>query len=346
MHAGNHAALFAVHISDGVLALSWLAGGFVLAGLAVLFALWRLRDEEIPRIAFLTAAFFVASSIHIKVGPTSWHLLLNGLVGVLLGRRAGLAIVLGLALQYFLLMHGGFATLGVNTCIMLLPALLAAALFQSLRSARWLARPWFRAALIGTSSLVWTLSVVYSVTLLISNSLRTVRLPDLEPANAATFNPLTMTLAVLLAAGIGWFAHRRRLGPDFALGLVIGELSVLATIALNCIVLLFGGEANWTLTALVLLVVHLPIAALEGIILGFLVSFLARVQPGLLGWRATLVQSAEESAGRTTHAVPLAAAVCAGPVANGQPSERTCAAGEASGVAGQQGTDHRVLSRE
>src|ERR1700736_6473812 len=105
MHAGHHAALFAVHISDGVLALSWLAGGLILAGLGVALALWRMRDEEIPRIALLTAAFFVASSIHIKVGPTSWHLLFNGLVGVLLGRRAGLAIVLGLALQYFLLMH-------------------------------------------------------------------------------------------------------------------------------------------------------------------------------------------------------------------------------------------------
>jgi cobalt/nickel transport system permease protein len=343
MHAGHHAALFAVHISDGVLTLSWLAGGFVLAGLGVALALWRMRDEEIPRIALLTAAFFVASSIHIKVGPTSWHLLFNGLVGVLLGRRAGLAIVLGLALQYFLLMHGGFATLGVNTCIMLLPALLAAVLFQGLRSAPWLARPWFRAVLIGASTLAWTLSGVYSVTLLISNSLRTVRLPDLEPANAVTFHPLTLTLAVVFAAGMAWLAGRRRLGPDFALGLLIGELSVLATIALNCIVLLFGGEANWTSTALVLLVVHLPIAVLEGIIVGFLVSFLARVQPGLLGWPAS---PTGEMPGRTTRAVPLATAVCAESAANGQLGERACAAGEASGVAGEQGASHRLLSRE
>src|SRR5262249_35671328 len=117
MHPG-HLSLFAVHISDGVLQASWLAGGFFLAALGLVLALWRLRDEDIPRIALLTAAFFVASSIHIRVGPTSWHLLLNGLVGVMLGRRAGLAIALGLALQYFLLMHGGLATLGVNTCVM------------------------------------------------------------------------------------------------------------------------------------------------------------------------------------------------------------------------------------
>src|SRR5262245_53758005 len=103
--------LFAVHISDGVLQTSWLAGGFVVAGFFVLLAAWHIRDEEIPRIALLTAALFVASSVHIKVGPSSWHLLFNGLVGVILGRRAGLAIPIGLALQYFLLMHGGFYTL-------------------------------------------------------------------------------------------------------------------------------------------------------------------------------------------------------------------------------------------
>ena len=107
--------LFAVHISDGVLQTTWLAGGFVVAVCLAVVGCWRVRDEEIPRIALLTAAFFVASSIHIRIGVTSWHLLLNGLVGVMLGRRAALAIPVGLTLQYFLLMHGGFYTIGVNT---------------------------------------------------------------------------------------------------------------------------------------------------------------------------------------------------------------------------------------
>src|SRR5580704_930047 len=113
--------LFAVHISDGILQSTWLVGGFLVAGLFAVVGSWRIRDEEIPRIALLTAAFFVASSIHIRVGPTSCHLLFNGLVGVLLGRRAALAIPIGLAMQYFLRTHGGFYTLGINTCILLLP---------------------------------------------------------------------------------------------------------------------------------------------------------------------------------------------------------------------------------
>src|ERR1700735_287380 len=103
------APLWAVHIADNVLSEPWWLGGFGVAASLVYLGAWRLRDEEISRIALLTAAFFVASSIHIKVPPTSAHLLLNGLVGVLLGRRAGLAIVLGVAMQAVLLGHGGYS---------------------------------------------------------------------------------------------------------------------------------------------------------------------------------------------------------------------------------------------
>jgi cobalt/nickel transport system permease protein len=127
--------LFAVHLSDITLTTAWLVSGFV--GLAVLlvFAAWKVREDEIPRIGVLTAAFFVASSIHIKLAvlPTSVHLILNGLVGVVLGRRAPLAITIGLALQYFLLQHGGLTTLGLNACIVGVPALAVSALYPLLR---------------------------------------------------------------------------------------------------------------------------------------------------------------------------------------------------------------------
>ncbi|MBP3955876.1 cobalt transporter CbiM [Gemmata sp. G18] len=133
-----HVPLFAVHLSDGALATAWLASGF--GGLAVMlvFAMWKVREEEIPRIGVFTAAFFVASSVHIKLGvlPTSVHLILNGLVGVILGRRAPLAIAIGLGLQYLLLQHGGYSTLGINACIVGIPALIAGALYPVLRRLR------------------------------------------------------------------------------------------------------------------------------------------------------------------------------------------------------------------
>src|SRR5437867_8034348 len=105
-------APLAVHISDGVLAWPWWVGGLVLAAGLVVAGARRLADTEIPRLALFTAAFFVASLIHVKVGPTSVHLLLNGLVGVVLGWRAGAAIAVGLFLQAVLVGHGGFSPLG------------------------------------------------------------------------------------------------------------------------------------------------------------------------------------------------------------------------------------------
>jgi len=129
-------SLLAVHISDGVLAPATLAIGFAVAGLLLIPALWRVRDEEVPRIALLTAAFFVSSSIHVRIGPTSAHLILNALVGVVLGRRAPLAIAVGLVLQAVLLGHGGYSTLGVNTTAISLPALGAHAVFPMLAGRR------------------------------------------------------------------------------------------------------------------------------------------------------------------------------------------------------------------
>src|SRR5579871_1324305 len=142
------AGLWAVHISDGVLSGPWVLGGFCGMALLMLAACYRVRDEEIPRIALMTAAFFVASLIHVRVGPSSVHLLLNGLVGVVLGRRAPLAILVGLGLQAVLLGHGGFTTVGVNACVMALPALLAGWLFAGLQRVRWLRHRGARAAVV------------------------------------------------------------------------------------------------------------------------------------------------------------------------------------------------------
>ena len=128
-------SLFAVHLSDGVLTTPWLAGGFAGAAVLLAAALWRLKDDQVPRVGVLTAAFFIGSTIHFKLLFTSVHLILNGLVGVVLGRRAPLAVAVGLLLQYLMLAHGGLLTLGLNTCIIALPAVAAGQLFPLLRRA-------------------------------------------------------------------------------------------------------------------------------------------------------------------------------------------------------------------
>jgi cobalt/nickel transport system permease protein len=276
--------LWAVHIADGVLTWPWLAGGFAVAAVLALRGAWRIRDEEIPRVALLTAAFFVASLVHVRVGPTSAHLLLNGLVGVLLGWRSGLAIPIGLFLQAALIGHGGFTTLGINSCVMTLPALLAGWLFALLQRVPWVRAPWFRALLVAVSAAAWALSLVYGVGLLLAAPLSGLAVTDLALADRLTFHPVTLAAAGLLAVLAAWAERRLENAPEFPLGLLIGEGAVLATALLNSLVLWWGGADDWRFLALVVGIVHIPIAAVEGVILGFAVGFLARVKPQMLDW--------------------------------------------------------------
>jgi len=124
-----------MHIPDGILPAAVCLGGYVTAGAATWFSLRKIGQKEnpkdgIPKASLLTAAFFVASWIHIPVPPTSVHLLLNGLLGVVLGYYAFPAILIGLFFQAVMFQHGGLTTLGVNATIMGMPALLAYYLFR------------------------------------------------------------------------------------------------------------------------------------------------------------------------------------------------------------------------
>jgi len=103
-----------------------------LAGVGtVAFALWGIKTEEISKIALMTAVFFVGSTIHVPVGPTSVHLLLAGFTGLVIGNRTPIAVLTALLLQLFLLHLGGLASLGANVVIQSLPAMLLGALLRS-----------------------------------------------------------------------------------------------------------------------------------------------------------------------------------------------------------------------
>jgi cobalt/nickel transport system permease protein len=277
--------LWAVHIDDGILSAPWAAGGFVLAALLALWGAWGIRDEEIPRVALMGAVFFVASLIPIPVPAAGHtHLLLNGLLGVVLGRRAFLAVPVGLFLQAALFGHGGFTALGVNSCVMGLPALVAWLLFAGLRRLPVVRRPWFRALLVAASSLVLTLSLVYSISLLCSNRLTQIDTLETAWANRITFHPLTLAAALLLAGMAAWAERLLENAPEFPLGLLVGETAVLATICLNSVALIWGAQVDLHTQALVMCVVHLPLAVVEGVVLGFTVGFLVRVKPEMLRW--------------------------------------------------------------
>ena len=122
-----------MHIADGVLPLSVTLTGYALTLAGVGYSLRRLDSANLPKIAVVTSSFFVASLIHLPLGPTSVHLLLPGIVGALLGPAALLSIAIGLFLQSLLFQFGGLTALGANSLMMGLPALLAGFVFQRIR---------------------------------------------------------------------------------------------------------------------------------------------------------------------------------------------------------------------
>ena len=122
-----------MHISDGVLPLSVTIGGYAASAALVAWSARRTHNEELPKLAVMTAAFFVASLIHVPFGPTSVHLIIPGLTGALLGPSAFLSIALGLLLQSLLFQFGGLTALGANALMMGIPALVCGWLFQKFK---------------------------------------------------------------------------------------------------------------------------------------------------------------------------------------------------------------------
>ena len=197
-----------MHISDGVLSFPVCAGGYAAAASIIAVTIRKIKEDDIPRVAVMTSAFFVASLIHVPLGPTSVHLILNGLVGIILGPAAFVSIFVGLVLQAFLFQHGGITTIGVNAIMMGTPALLAYKLFSLKEKFN------FRA---------------------------------------------TEFIFGALAGAMGVF-----------LGTVILALALITT----------GGEFMGVARYAVL--AHLPIMVIEGIITGFIASFLMKVKPEIL----------------------------------------------------------------
>lgn len=118
-----------MHISEGVLSAPILIGGGVLTVLGISIGLKKIDYDRVMEVSILASTFFVASLIHVPLGPGSVHLILNGLLGMVLGWASFPAIFTALLLQAFFFQYGGLVVLGVNTFNMAAPAILCFYLF-------------------------------------------------------------------------------------------------------------------------------------------------------------------------------------------------------------------------
>lgn len=197
-----------MHISEGVLSAPVLLAGAGLTAAGTAIGLKKIDYDQLPAVALLASVFFVGSLIHVPLGPSSVHLILNGICGLLLGWMAFPAILAGLALQAVLFQFGGLTVLGVNTFNVAFPAVLLG----------WACR-----------------SCVHL-------------------DNAA-------------ARAVSVFA--------------LGACSVLLTAACVAVCLTATGTA-FIPAATVVLLAHLPVAAVEGILTVLCVEFLRKVRPEML----------------------------------------------------------------
>lgn len=121
-----------MHIAEGVLNAPTLAATACCAAVGIAIGLRRLTPQTLPVAALFAAVFFLVGTIHIPIGVGSVHLVLNGLIGLLLGWLAFPVIFVALALQALLFSFGGFTSLGANTLVMAAPAVIAGLLLRPL----------------------------------------------------------------------------------------------------------------------------------------------------------------------------------------------------------------------
>jgi len=132
-----------MHISDGVLPTWVIIAGWMLTAILLVVSVAQSKkemrniSEKVPQVAVVTAALFVACMFRIPMPPTSLHLMLAGLAGILLGPLAFVCVFISLLLQAILIQFGGVTVLGVNSLLMGVPALAGWLIFKTLSKTKF-----------------------------------------------------------------------------------------------------------------------------------------------------------------------------------------------------------------
>ena len=154
-----------MHISEGVLSPPVLAAGWTLTAGALAVGLKKTPVEKLPETALVSAVLFLASLVHVPLGPSSIHLTLLGLAGIMLGWSAVPALFIALFLQGLLFQFGGLLSLGVNTTAMGTAALAGSFVFRVIPEKLKLLGSFaggFAAVIVGTVIVVASLALSHS----------------------------------------------------------------------------------------------------------------------------------------------------------------------------------------
>ena len=113
-----------MHISEGILSGGMLAAGWAGSIAGISYGLKKTDTSKIVQTALISSAFFLASLVNVRIGPSSTHLSLLAPMGLILGQAVFPAVFVALLLQAVLFQFGGLVVLGANTFAMATSALL------------------------------------------------------------------------------------------------------------------------------------------------------------------------------------------------------------------------------
>ncbi|MFQ5508129.1 MAG: CbiM family transporter [Leptospirillia bacterium] len=255
-----------MHISDGVLSGPVLAAGWAATGVLATVTMRKMDMEEVPKLAVIAGVFFVASLIRFPIGAASVHLILNGLVGVVLGKRAFPAILLGLILQAILFGHGGVSVIGINAIMLGGGALVAYGFWQFRR----ILGSWgiWMMALFAVGGAVLTYHAFF-------------------PLMSVGFRGWEEWAQFLLSAA--WTAFLvvsvYKKNVDAGFGGLAAAIGVLSSGLVLAATLVTTGDAFMAVAKAVIWI-HVMVMMAETLVVGACVNFLIKVRPDMLsGWR-------------------------------------------------------------
>jgi cobalt/nickel transport system permease protein len=243
-----------LHIPDGILPLWLIAVGWLVTALLLWLAMRSLRKVDkariVPHIGVVAA--FVIAAMSTEIVPIAYHVNLTVLAGIVIGPAPAVLVAFVVNVVLSLFGHGGVTVGGLNTLITAAEMVLGYALFHGLLR--------FAPGRPGLAAGVATVITLFLTTTL---SIGIVALSQISPSQArdlGSLDPSTLTLRDPFSGGL--FANRI-VTPEGEAGQPVETLS-LRRFAISLYLL---GSVGW---------------ALEALLVGSMVSFMARVRPGLL----------------------------------------------------------------
>ena len=261
-----------MHISEGVLSTPLVAAGWGLTAAGTWLGLRKIEPQRVPALGLMAAMLFVSSLVHVPIGLSNAHLVMNGLAGLLLGWSLFPAMLTALALQALLFQFGGLTSLGVNTFNLAMPGVLVGLLLGGEIAGRVEPKA-FRASVLTGSVLAYLSLCIWAVWLCVTRLITGAELGDVELRPAL----LVGGIAALCGAAAGPLSkdHTRHLA-----GFTAGAAAVLLSGILAAGSLYLTNQ-EFVVPALLIAVAHSPVMIVEGVICAIAVGFVHRVKPTL-----------------------------------------------------------------